>query len=623
MGTRSLIRFSLSAVLWPFLVCAAAVASPAPRPAPWAGPPLLDRVDYLQPPTPGSRAGATRKALGASESGGERVEYISMQGNRHLLTRFRGLHVEVLLPDSWMGDGKLTEPLVQEFLDRADLLYEHYRELAGEEPGPTDRRLPIAVVAPTCGFGCGFVGAKGTEILDYDVALAHVRDALAAGHTPPVVIHEMGHNFDLSSGLTRAWGDSAHAWNTFVDRYMPVYSRTGTQDAGPDETLQAAVDATFGAYFAEASLTWTSCFTGGGCDAAARNRAWAGTLWRLAELHGAGAVKGYLAFLRDLRATGPWPSTLEQKNDVHVEAMAAGAGLDLGCYADAWRWRATAAVRARMASRYGGQNPFCEDLDGDGASPAAGDCDDTDPGQHLGLAEVADGLDNDCSRRVDDLLAVEPAGGDFAARQALSYPAHARGRITAGDSDLFTFNLTSPRRVRVELCSRPDFQGWLFIYDRNGGWLGFQGVGRGECSSQAWTLAEAREWVFSVDLNVNSMPGGYEVAIYDAEPWPVPPWAEIEACKLCGDDMMLSAAALDLPDGASHVRFWVDGTGWVATVPASPWTSFRWTPPAGFDVTGRTFRAQVLAGEAPGSNVTPPAPLDACVTPCFLSGFLE
>ena len=40
MGTRSLIRFSLSAVLWPFLVCAAAVASP----------PLLDQVDYLQPP---------------------------------------------------------------------------------------------------------------------------------------------------------------------------------------------------------------------------------------------------------------------------------------------------------------------------------------------------------------------------------------------------------------------------------------------------------------------------------------------------------------------------------------------------------------------------------------------
>lgn len=72
MGTRSLIRFSLSAVLWPLLVCAAAMASPAPRHAPGAGPSLLERIDYLQPPVPGSRAGTTRRILGASKSGEER-----------------------------------------------------------------------------------------------------------------------------------------------------------------------------------------------------------------------------------------------------------------------------------------------------------------------------------------------------------------------------------------------------------------------------------------------------------------------------------------------------------------------------------------------------------------------
>lgn len=46
-----------------------------------------------------------------------------MQGNRHQLNRFRGLYVELLLPDSWLGEGKLTEELVQSFVDRQALSY--------------------------------------------------------------------------------------------------------------------------------------------------------------------------------------------------------------------------------------------------------------------------------------------------------------------------------------------------------------------------------------------------------------------------------------------------------------------------------------------------------------------
>ena len=106
----------------------------------------------------------------------------------------------------------------------------------------------------------------------------------------------------------------------------------------------------------------------------------------------------------------------------------------------------------------------------------------------------------------------------------------------------------------------------------------------------------------------------------------MPPWAEIQACLGCGNTLMLSAVASDLPDdpaGTNQIRFWVDGTGWVGAVPASPWADLRWTPPSGFDLTGRTFRAQLLGGEAPGSDMTPPAPLDACVLPCFLSGLFE
>jgi len=46
-------------------------------------------------------------------------------------------------------------------------------------------------------------------------------------------------------------------------------------------------------------------------------------------------------------------------------------------------------------------NP-CKDLDGDGVTDCAGDCNDADPKMRPGLAEVCDGRDNDCNGGVDD-----------------------------------------------------------------------------------------------------------------------------------------------------------------------------------------------------------------------------
>ncbi len=60
---------------------------------------------------------------------------------------------------------------------------------------------------------------------------------------------------------------------------------------------------------------------------------------------------------------------------------------------------------------YGGAGGYatCTDADGDGVSTCAGDCDDTNPAIHPGATEAMNGLDDDCSGKVDDHV----AGQDF------------------------------------------------------------------------------------------------------------------------------------------------------------------------------------------------------------------
>ena len=95
------------------------------------------------------------------------------------------------------------------------------------------------------------------------------------------------------------------------------------------------------------------------------------------------------------------------------------------------------------------------DLDGDGLSPAEGDCDDGNPAVHPNAAEVCDGLDNDCEGTTDEGVVFSPEGVDLVstafAVNAATAPSYASGRHTKNNAPAATSSTTTnaiPNKAR-------------------------------------------------------------------------------------------------------------------------------------------------------------------------------
>lgn len=546
----------------------------------------------------------------AAAGQGERVSYKAFNGRTYPLTRFRGRHVDLLLPDTWTRPGALSVEQIWSFVDRSDLVYQHLLDLMGAPPAGKGR-LPVALVPDTCGGGCAFRGVKGIEILDNPRLRPYLWEEIAADVPSGILVHEMTHNFDLVSSYIAYTPDPAHAWTSFLSYYYNPYTREGWLGM-PFEDVVTEWNEISGRYFRDPKADWRRCVRDGRCEdrGITPDLAWGGLSFRLALLDGPRAARGFLAFLRDDRQSHPRPpGTAEAKNDLYVRAWAAGTGRNLSCVMDAWRWPLSDSLRETLARRYPEANPDCQDRDGDGFSPLQGDCDDRRPVIRPGAAERLPDIDDDCDGRLDEKVWREPVGGDFPEPPQLTLPAEIIATAGGAEDDSFLFSLGSPGRVRIKGC--PSRNGAIVLFDDTGARRDLLHLSAGFCTDEVIAL-DAGIWRALVSLVGDEGGARYSISIESSPPWPPAPWARTAPPSRQGGDFVLTAASLlpKPPGPGAEIRFWVSGLGFVGTVPYAEDAAFVWTPPPGFDpvADGLTYRAQLLVRGVPAHVITRPRP---------------
>ena len=542
----------------------------------------------------------------------QEITYTSFSGQSYTLNAYSGKYVRYALPNSWLGANGLSAQDVTQLVDSTDLLYAHMSDIVGSEPGGNGL-LMIAVVDVGSNGGLAETGTRRAEISN--TILDETKSYVARGLVPEIVIHEMAHDFDVYHGYLGYYDDWGHAWTSLLIPYMQVYSRNGSPTLGPDELLnQSILDDTGPWYTAGAGATWADCVrNGGGCEASGvkANEAWAGLVLQYARLHGPAALKRALLYLRDYKAAhATAPSTPEAKNDLLITALATGAGANLGCETDAWRWSMTDSERASLAQGFIA-DPFCADADGDGYTPLRGDLDDHNPNVHPGAVEVVNSLDDDCNGIIDDLLFKESGdfGNDSQTAQLVTVPSRIQGHATAGDRDVFRVEAASPLQLDVEGRSPGSFHGTLMLknadgLDNNDGFT----IPAGQTARAAFTLERPGTWLITV-LPDAGAEGDYEVKLALARPLLNPVQLSISPGAAADSVRIQASVDLNRQDIATptHIRFWVGNEGFVKTLPVAASTSFEWSVASSWVV---GVRAQLLSGDIPVSRATDPLWLD-------------
>jgi Carboxypeptidase regulatory-like domain/Putative metal-binding motif len=580
-------------------------------------PPHAGMVRELASKKTQAQAGDTTSRFPAEST----IQYTAFNSQHYTLHAYSGKYVRWALPDSWLGSDGFSPQEVRQLVDLSDLVYAYMAEIVRGEPvGQGLVTVAVVDVGPNAG-ALGRVGFKGIEISPG--VLTDVKANLALGLTSGYFNHELAHNFDIYRNYLSYYGDWGHAWTNFLDpSYIRFYSRMGSIDLVPENVLTESLSNAFKSWDAAGqNATWARCVrNGGGCEAdgITANDAWAVFAVRFARLHGPSSVTRAFQFLSDYKANNnPIPITPEDKNDLFVRALAFGAGVNIGCEVEAWRWTLSAKAQSELSVSFPNANLFCIDNDGDNFTELQGDFDDHKSLVHPGAIEVTNNIDDDCNGYVDDILLNE--NQDFTSNNppTVSLPVRITGNTANRDDwDFFNLEVSSARRLDIRLSSASTFGGWLQRLDP---FTTLLFTDPNKIIYGHFIPAQSGEYALAV-IPQDNKTGNYEVVISEhSQPNPV---SLSVAPGVTGNTVHITATGNPSLIGnqqPTFIRFWADGIGFFRTVPFAQSTSIDWvTPPEGGQV---GLRAQLLAQDIPITAATDPLFINTEARPLYsLSG---
>jgi Putative metal-binding motif len=566
-------------------------------------------------------------------------QYTSFSGATYTLNSLSGRYVTLLVPDSWLDPAVLPAPELWRLVDSADYTYDLYRSLTGFEPrGDGPVRIAVVRIDPSLAE-LAVVGFKGLELADTAQTLDRMRDELSRGPTFSPLAHGLQHNFDLySSSVARPPADF-HAWTTLLDAAAKQFERHPDAALAPDDYAVLS-PAPLDDYLNAATSGWSQFAPGqppGDPDII-----WAATLMRVARASGPDFWHSYFAALAASASAAPGDSTPQQKDDLYWLTVSRALGRNAACAASYFKWPIGTEASAQIASAYGDTPaPMCADLDRDGFTPLAGDCDDRDASTYPGAKEAGDGRDHNCNGVASEQdvseqsLATDPSGDlspDASLNRQLTLGQRLVGTLTdAADADSVTFTLpdTTP--------ADPDGNADILILTRSSSPSALLSVvvSYADGTPTGITLQHPDSYLAALHhlragrpqrlrLTVSRADSGskspvsYELYVgEDPRPLPGEPQLGQPASDPTGARTLTAEwdeqtwAGLSL-SGVTHIRFWLSGRGWVATVPAARQTQAVVTP----DAAVSSYRVQAVKEDPAGGPYRPLTPVSQ---PLFFS----
>lgn len=568
-------------------------------------------------------------------------QYTSFSGAVYTLNALAGRHVTLLVPDRWLDPAVLPAPELWRLVDSADLTYDLYRSLTGSEPrGDGPVRVAVVQIDPSLAE-LAVVGHKGVELADTAQTLDRMRDELTRRPTFGPLAHGLQHNFDLNSSYVARSPADAHAWTTLLDAAARQFGRQPDATRAPDDYATQS-PAPLDDYLNAATSAWSQ-FTPGQPPGDA-DVIWAAVLTRIGRAAGPAFWPSYFAALGASVSTSPPPgdSTPQQKDDLYWLAVSRALGRNASCAAAYFKWPLSGAASAQLASAYGDlPAPVCADLDKDGFTPLSGDCDDRDASTYPGAKESGDGKDQNCNGVASELdvperdLTPDPSG-DLSPDAALNSQLTPGQRLVAtladaadADSVIFTLPDTTP--------ADPDGNADVLILTRSSSPSSLLSVAVSSADGtptgitlqhpnsylaalhhlRAGRPQRLRLTVSRADFGSRS-PVQYELYVgEDPRPLPGEPKLGQPASDPTGartltaewDEQTWTRLSLS---GVTHIRYWLSGLGWAATVPASRQTRAVVTPSAAVS----SYRVQAVKEDPAGGWYHPLTPVSQ---PLFFS----